>query len=203
MARLNIRVVYFQIHCNCRIMRKLTGNIFFSLLTTAAIALVFFACGSKQKSAGLQKDNTRKIRVTDMSTDRDAYRINDEVKLSYTFINEEASDVIIKNITVRVKDISNTSFPVVYEKEIESRLMLNAKGKSVGKTVNLWKIPVDAEKTVCGVCLTYEIDKKATQFPNQIFFRIVNEDDVVISLNAKHDQPELLTIAGIGNIELR
>lgn len=183
-------------------MRKLPRNIFFSLHTTTAIALVFFACESKQKSIGLQKDNARNIRVTDMSTDRDAYRINDEVKLSYTFINEEASDVTIKNITVRVKDISNTSFPVVYEKKIQSHLMLNAKGKHIGKTVNLWKIPVGAEKTVCGVYLTYEIDKKASQFPNQIFFRIVNDDDV-ISLKDKHDQPELLSIAGIDNIGLR
>lgn len=110
-------------------MEKLSGHIFFSLLTTASIAIVFLACDSKHGAVSLQNDNNKKIKVADLSTDRGVYKVNEDVKLSYTFINEEPTDVTIKNRTVQVKDMSNTSFPVVYEKGIESMLMLNIQEK--------------------------------------------------------------------------
>lgn len=138
-------------------MEKLSGHIFFSPLTTASITIVFFACESKHRAVSLQSNNNKKIKVADLSTDRDAYKVNEEMKLSYTFINKESTDVAIKNVTVQVKDMFNTPFPVVYEKEIEFMLMLNTKEKY---------------------------------------------DDDSGTLKDKHDQLELLSIAGI-NIGLR
>ena len=182
-------------------MRKLFRNIF--LLFTTAIVLIFVACENKHGSVGSQNDNNRKIRITDLATDRNAYKTNEEIKLSYAFINEEASDVTIRNITVQVKDISSTSFPVLYEKKVESKLTLDANAKYTGKAIDLWKIPVDTEKTVCGVCLTYEVDKRTAQSPNQIFLRIVNDGDLITSIKERDSQLELVSIADIDNIGFR
>ncbi len=75
---------------------------------------------------------------------------------------------------MQVKNISNASSPIVYEKKIDTTISLDAKQKYALDNIDLWKIPADAATNAYGIYLQYELDKSTQQASYMSFFRCVN-----------------------------
>lgn len=153
---------------------KTINKIVFYTLVYCIVAIT--ACKSTPEKI-LNRNDQEDTIITRASTDKGAYKVNEQVKVTCSFTNEQESVVAIKNIVVQVKNISNTSSPVVYEKKIDTTISLNTKQKYTLDNVDLWKIPADGATNAYGIYLQYELDKSTQQASYMNFFRIVKDTD--------------------------
>jgi len=136
--------------------------------------------------------------IIEASTNKGAYKVNEQVQLNCSFSNEKATDVTIKNIIVQVKNISKPSAPVVHEKKIDATINLTPKQNHLLSDVDLWQVPADAATNAYGIYVQYELDGTTGQMSYYNFFRVVTEADFTTYRidHINHKELDIYTLHG-------
>lgn len=136
-------------------------------------------CKSSPDKEVISARDRKNISITAVSTDKGAYRVNELVKMTFSFNNEKTYPLTIKNIKVLVRNISMVSAPLVYERKIDTIIDLNPEQNYVRDYFDLWKIPADAATNAYGLYLQYELNETTEETGYQNFFRIIKETDLI------------------------
>lgn len=148
--------------------------IFYSLISCICSTI---ACKSGPVKNVLPDNERQSDCIIRASTDKGSYMVNDQVKLNFSFTNENASVVTIDKIIVQVRNISMPSSPVVYEKKMESIIDLQPGQNYVINNIDLWKIPGNTLTNAYGIYLQYESEASLSPINYYNFFRVVTKND--------------------------
>lgn len=150
-----------------------------SILTAVYCTAAILSCKNVPDSDTMTVNSREHSNIVSVSSGRGSYIAGDNVNLSLTFNNDETSPLTIGNITVRIKNISDSSCPVVYTTQIDTTLSLNPGQKLALEHTESWKIPADAGANAFGIYIQYDLNKLSVPEQYVNFFRVIKAGDLI------------------------
>jgi hypothetical protein len=144
-------------------------------LTGYLLVALFSFCDRHQPQNEKQADPlSSPVSIQQCFTQQGSYDPGAVVKISCTLSNTLSTSAEIKDLKVKVADLSKPSyFPA--EVVLESSMILKAGESFSVDSVPIWTVPADAPKDAYGVYISYSFDGGQESISYQTFFRVTDE----------------------------
>jgi hypothetical protein len=146
-------------------------------MKTILITIVLVVVYSYAKSTARTTEShapKAEVEFQDCSTDKGSYERGETVKLSCIISNSGKKTLNLKEVKVKIKNISkNSSF--FTETSLPEHITIDASKTHTLSNVSIWAVPNDASTDAYGVYLVYPDDNGKEKVLYQTFFRVVKD----------------------------
>ena len=141
-----------------------------------------FCCSSS-------KGKLSQVKIIECKLDKGAYTFGEDISNTISIKNLGESTVVVSNIKISFKNISNPTDSIVYSTTLGKELVLNPKEQQNIKKTVLKDIPKTWEDNAYGFYLSYVVNEEEMSNVYQGFFRVIHDNEItVFNIEIEHNE---------------
>jgi hypothetical protein len=134
--------------------------------------LMFYFQGMAAGTGSLMSLSDPVLEIKDCGTNSGSYGDGDTVRVSFRVLNNSASVIKVKAVTVAIRDLYKDD-SLVHKEELSAAFVIHPKDSLKFDSVGIWSIPSHAADHPYGVFITYTLADGSRPAKYGTFFRVV------------------------------